>query len=113
MPPKAPARAAAGSSSCSANINWLADLPPLTNPNQSKLNRTNPSLQTPRAPPRGSVHVPMEVENTTESKKSQRGKPIDGHVHVVGNGSGNSGCWLRVRGWHRPLARLMLWHIGL
>jgi predicted TIM-barrel fold metal-dependent hydrolase len=35
------------------------------------------------------------------------------HVHVVGNGSGGSGCWLRVTGWHRPLAELMLRHIGL
>jgi hypothetical protein len=35
------------------------------------------------------------------------------HVHVVGNGSGGSGCWLRVRGWHRPLAALMLRQIGL
>jgi hypothetical protein len=34
-------------------------------------------------------------------------------VHVVGNGSGGTGCWLRVRGWHRPLAWLMLRHIGL
>src|SRR6059058_3971880 len=40
-------------------------------------------------------------------------KPIDMHVHVVGNGSGGSGCWLRVDGWHRPLAGLMLRHIGL
>jgi len=40
-------------------------------------------------------------------------KPIDAHVHVVGNGSGGSGCWLRVGGWHRPLAALMLHHIGL
>jgi len=39
--------------------------------------------------------------------------PIDGHVHIVGNGSGGTGCWLRVRGWHRPLASLMLRHIGL
>lgn len=35
------------------------------------------------------------------------------HVHVVGNGSGGSGCWLRVTGWHRPLAALMLRHVGL
>jgi len=35
------------------------------------------------------------------------------HVHVVGNGAGGTGCWLRVRGWHRPLAALMLRHIGL
>ena len=40
-------------------------------------------------------------------------KPIDMHVHVVGNGSGGTGCWLRVRGWHRPLAALMLRGIGL
>lgn len=40
-------------------------------------------------------------------------KPIDMHVHVVGNGSGGTGCWLRVRGWHRPLANIMLRHIGL
>ncbi|HSU52696.1 MAG TPA: amidohydrolase family protein [Candidatus Dormibacteraeota bacterium] len=39
--------------------------------------------------------------------------PCDAHVHVVGNGSGGSGCWLRVTGWHRPLASLMLRHIGL
>lgn len=35
------------------------------------------------------------------------------HVHVVGNGSSGSGCWLRVGGWHRPLAGLMLREIGL
>jgi predicted TIM-barrel fold metal-dependent hydrolase len=40
-------------------------------------------------------------------------KPIDMHVHIVGNGSGASGCWLRVRGWHRPLAAMMLRDIGL
>jgi len=39
--------------------------------------------------------------------------PIDMHVHVVGNGSGGTGCWLRVRGWHRPLAALMLRSVGL
>jgi uncharacterized protein len=40
-------------------------------------------------------------------------RPIDMHVHVVGNGSGGTGCWLRVRGWHRPLAAMMMRHIGL
>lgn len=35
------------------------------------------------------------------------------HVHIVGNGSSGSGCWLRVSGWHRPLAALMLRQIGL
>jgi len=40
-------------------------------------------------------------------------KPIDMHVHVVGNGTGGTGCWLRVGTWHRPLAAIMLRHIGL
>ena len=35
------------------------------------------------------------------------------HVHIVGNGSGNTGCWLRVSPWRRPMAALMLRHIGL
>lgn len=35
------------------------------------------------------------------------------HVHIVGNGSGGTGCWVRVTGWHRPLAALMLRQIGL
>jgi uncharacterized protein len=40
-------------------------------------------------------------------------KPIDMHVHIVGNGLQGSGSWLRVKGWHRPLAGFMLKHIGL
>jgi hypothetical protein len=40
-------------------------------------------------------------------------KPIDMHVHVVGNGTGGTGCWLRVSKWRRPMAELMLRHIGL
>jgi uncharacterized protein len=39
--------------------------------------------------------------------------PVDMHVHVVGNGSGNTGCWLRVSNWRRPMAKLMLHHVGL
>lgn len=39
--------------------------------------------------------------------------PVDMHVHIVGNGSSGSGCWVRVTGWHRPLAALMLRQIGL
>lgn len=35
------------------------------------------------------------------------------HVHIVGNGSSGSGCWLQVTGWHRPLAALMLRQIDL
>jgi predicted TIM-barrel fold metal-dependent hydrolase len=39
--------------------------------------------------------------------------PIDMHVHVVGTGAGGTGCWLRLSGWHRPLAAFMVRHIGL
>lgn len=36
-------------------------------------------------------------------------RPIDMHVHLVGNGSSGSGCRLRVRGgWHRLFAAVML-----
>ena len=39
--------------------------------------------------------------------------PIEMHVHVVGNGAGGTGCWLRVRGWRRGMAGLLMRHIGL
>jgi hypothetical protein len=48
-----------------------------------------------------------------QTSRSDPTKPIDMHVHVVGNGTGGTGCWLRVTGWHRPLARLMLRQVGL
>jgi uncharacterized protein len=42
-------------------------------------------------------------------------RPIDMHVHLVGNGRSGSGCWLRLGStwWERPLAAYMLNHIGL
>jgi predicted TIM-barrel fold metal-dependent hydrolase len=40
-------------------------------------------------------------------------KPIDMHVHIVGNGSSGSGCWLKVTGWHWPLTVLMVREFGL
>jgi len=40
-------------------------------------------------------------------------KPIDAHVHIVGNGSGGTGCWLRLSPWRRPFAALMLRHARL
>ena len=46
-------------------------------------------------------------------EKTEMLKPIDMHVHVVGNGTGGTGCSLRVTRWHRPLAALMLRHVGL
>src|SRR5438876_11367999 len=51
--------------------------------------------------------------NETSASPLPSPKPIDMHVHMVGNGTGGTGCWLRVKGWHRPLAAFMLRHIGL
>ncbi len=37
---------------------------------------------------------------------------IDMHVHMVGNGVGGSGGWLRLSGWHRWLAGFMVRQLG-
>src|SRR6185436_12487947 len=38
---------------------------------------------------------------------------IDMHVHMVGNGAGGGGGWLRLSGWHRWLAGFMVQQLGL
>ena len=38
---------------------------------------------------------------------------IDAHVHMVGNGFGGSGGWLRLTGWHRWLAGFMVRQLGI
>ncbi len=38
---------------------------------------------------------------------------MDAHVHLVGNGTGGTGCWLKVSPWRRPMAVWMLRHVGL
>src|ERR1043166_1868084 len=40
-------------------------------------------------------------------------KRIDMHVHIVGNGSSGSGCWFRLKGMQKLLAKYMLHHVGL
>src|ERR1051325_3383467 len=40
-------------------------------------------------------------------------KPLDLHVHIVGNGSGGRGWWFRIRKWQRPKAGFMLPQLGL
>jgi hypothetical protein len=47
----------------------------------------------------------------TGAKAEQRF--IDMHVHMVGNGGGGSGGWLRLSGWHRWLAGFMLRQLGV
>ena len=49
----------------------------------------------------------------TDSHRIPPRKPIDMHVHLVGNGSGGTGCRLRVDGRRRLMAAYMLRHIGL
>jgi uncharacterized protein len=38
---------------------------------------------------------------------------IDMHVHMVGNGKGGSGGWLRLSGWHRRLTGFMVRQLGM
>src|SRR5262245_7388895 len=49
---------------------------------------------------------------TSTIEQTER-KTVDMHVHIVGTGSGCSCCWLRVNGWHMPMAAFMVRHIGL
>lgn len=56
--------------------------------------------------------VTSRDEPTTRAS-SLFSRPVDCHVHVVGTGSGGTGCWLRVNSWRRPMAAFMLRHAGL
>src|SRR4051812_25942446 len=47
------------------------------------------------------------------TKAEDQRKPIDMHVHIVGNGTGGTGCRLVLRSWHKPLAALMVRGVGL
>ena len=38
---------------------------------------------------------------------------IDGHVHLIGTGAGDTGCWIRLRGAQRALAPVLLSSFGL
>lgn len=49
----------------------------------------------------------------TGNPPASAAQPIDMHVHIVGTGAGGTGCWLRVGNARRPMAGLMLRHIGL
>ena len=47
------------------------------------------------------------------AKRNQFPVRIDMHVHMVGNGVGGSGGWLRLKGWHRMLAGFMIRQLGM
>ena len=50
---------------------------------------------------------------TAVASTRREARIIDMHVHIVGNGSSGSGCWLRPSPWRRPLAVFMARAIGL
>jgi hypothetical protein len=50
---------------------------------------------------------------TTTAMENAKPRLIDLHVHMVGNGGGGSGGWLRLNGWHRWLAGFMLRQLGI
>ncbi len=49
----------------------------------------------------------------TSSLQKQTDKPVDIHIHIVGNGNSGSGCQLSTARWQKPLVTLMTRHIGL
>lgn len=49
----------------------------------------------------------------TKASQAREQLPVDVHVHLVGNGSGGTGCWLRLSAWRRLMASWMLRHAGL
>ncbi len=56
---------------------------------------------------------PAPAAESVPASSSAAARLIDAHVHIVGNGTGGTGCWLRATGWRRAMAGLMLRHIGL
>src|SRR5689334_21295078 len=56
-----------------------------------------------------------QTGTSLESAGSRTGdlRPVDMHVHIVGNGLRGSGCWMKIGLAHRPLAAFMLRHIGV
>ncbi len=52
------------------------------------------------------------TSGANSSRAASRG-PVDAHVHLLGNGSGGTGCWLRLRGWRRLMPGFLLRHLGL
>lgn len=48
-----------------------------------------------------------------QAKLQSEVRCIDMHVHLVGNGSSGSGCWLKTPWWRWPVSAFMARHIGL
>ncbi len=45
------------------------------------------------------------------SPTANRPRVLDTHVHLVGNGSGGTGCWLQLPAWRRVLVEILLTHL--
>ena len=55
----------------------------------------------------------FEKMDFCDGKRNQFPVRIDMHVHMVGNGVGGSGGWLRLKGWHRALVGFMVRQLGM
>jgi uncharacterized protein len=66
-----------------------------------------------KMPNLNSSEVLRQTSPVDDKSESPAAKPIDMHVHMVGNGAGGTGCSMRLTGLHRPMAWFMVRHIGL
>jgi uncharacterized protein len=55
----------------------------------------------------------IKTEMASQTVVAAARKPIDMHVHIVGNGAGGTGCRLEITGWHHLMAAMMVRGIGL
>ena len=62
---------------------------------------------------RGPGNPSTEQGDSSDKCTMERPRRIDMHVHMVGNGGGGSGGWLRLGAWHRWLAGFMLRQLGV
>ncbi|MDB6152029.1 MAG: Amidohydrolase 2 [Chthoniobacteraceae bacterium] len=62
-----------------------------------------------------SIDPPLDpIVNRAGNKPPRKSaKLLDAHVHIVGNGGGGTGCWMRTGLLRRPMQSLMCKHIGL
>src|SRR5213082_936397 len=89
----------------------------MMNAAQSQRNRAIVAVPPAAVSPRPvAPETPRQSEAATATNTAmETAKPrlIDMHVHMVGNGGGGSGGWLRLNGWHRWLAGFMLRQLGI
>lgn len=62
----------------------------------------------------GNISKCLSQSNSKVQLNPSAPRKIDGHVHLVGDGSSGSGCWFKLTTWfHRIQARIMLREAGV